>query len=136
MAAAVADFTPRGGGRASKIEKGGGLPLDLEPTPDILAELGAGRQGGRPVLVGFAAQTGDPVAAARDKCVKKRVDLVVANDVTEPGSGFDVSTNHVTLVTKDATDPLPLLTKAEVAAVVLDRVEALLAVSAAAAGAR
>ena len=135
MAAAVADFAPRGGGRASKIEKGGGLALDLERTPDILAELGAGRRGGRPVLVGFAAQTGDPVAAAREKCVNKHVDLIVANDVTAPGSGFDVPTNQVTLVTASAVDPLPLLPKAEVAARVLDRVETLLQAATVIAGA-
>jgi phosphopantothenoylcysteine decarboxylase/phosphopantothenate--cysteine ligase len=137
MAAAVADFTPRSGARTSKIEKGAGLTLELERTPDILAELGAARgSAGRPVLVGFAAQTGDPVPAARQKCVTKRVDLIVANDVTTPGAGFDVPTNQVTLVTASAADPLPLLTKAEVAAVILDRVEALLQVPAAIAGAQ
>jgi phosphopantothenoylcysteine decarboxylase / phosphopantothenate---cysteine ligase len=135
MAAAVADFTPQAGARPSKIEKGEGLTLELQRTPDILAELGAARRGGRrPVLVGFAAQTGDPVPAARQKCVKKHVDLIVANDVTAPGSGFDVPTNQVTLVTARAADALPLLTKAEVAAAVLDRVEALLQVPAAHAG--
>ncbi len=64
------------------------------------------------------------------------VDLIVANDVTAPGSGFDVETNQVTLVTADAADPLPLMTKAEVATAILDRVEALLHVPAAHAGAR
>lgn len=131
MAAAVADFTPRAGARAAKIDKSGGLTLELARTPDILAELGARRgAASRPVLVGFAAQTGDPVPAARRKCVAKQVDLIVANDVTAPGSGFDVPTNQVTLVTATAADPLPLLTKADVAAVVLDRAEALLQVSA------
>jgi len=127
MAAAVADFTPRAGGRTEKIEKGAGLTLDLERTPDILAELGRRRgDASKPVLVGFAAQTGDPVPAARGKLSQKRVDLVVANDVTAPGAGFDVDTNQVTLVTADQVDPLPILSKARVAAVLLDRVESLL----------
>jgi phosphopantothenoylcysteine decarboxylase / phosphopantothenate---cysteine ligase len=137
MAAAVADFAPRAGARTSKIEKGSSLTLELERTPDILAELGAARgDGSRPVLVGFAAQTGDPVPAARQKCVKKRVDLIVANDVTAPGSGFDVPTNQVTLVTASTADPLPLMTKAEAAAAILDRVETLLQVPAVRAGAQ
>src|SRR4029079_17511701 len=63
MAAAVADYSPAGGAANSKIEKGGPLTITLERTPDILAELGSRRQGSRPVLVGFAAQTGDPVPA-------------------------------------------------------------------------
>ena len=78
------------------------------------------------MLVGFAAQTGDPVAAARRKLESKRVDLIVANDVTAPGAGFDVDTNVVSLVSRDTTEALPLLPKADVAAAVLDRVERLL----------
>ena len=137
MAAAVADFTPKAGRRTSKIEKRAGLTLELERTRDILAELGAARgTGAKPLLVGFAAQTGDPVPAARQKCLDKRVDLIVANDVTAPGSGFDVETNQVTLVTADAGEALPLMTKADVAARVLDRVEAMLRMPAAASGAR
>ena len=99
MAAAVADYTPADGARSRKIEKGGDLHLDLVPTVDILAELGrcaADRH--HPVLVGFAAQTGDVEAAARRKLLSKGVDLVVANDVSAPGAGFEVTTNQVTLV--------------------------------------
>jgi hypothetical protein len=102
MAAAVADYSPAGGAVNSKIEKGGPLTITLERTPDILAELGTRRQGSRPVLVGFAAQTGDPVPAAGRKLAAKQVDLIVANDVTAPGAGFDTDTNIVTLV--DAAD--------------------------------
>jgi phosphopantothenoylcysteine decarboxylase/phosphopantothenate--cysteine ligase len=78
------------------------------------------------VLVGFAAQTGDPLPAARRKLDAKHVDLVVANDVTAPGAGFDVETNQVTLVSHEGVDAQPLQSKAEVASVVLDRVERLL----------
>lgn len=128
MAAAVADYGPVGGPRATKIEKAGTLTLELERTPDILAELGRQRaNASRPVLVGFAAQTGDPVEAARRKLLAKNVDLVVANDVTMPGAGFDVDTNIVTLVSRDGAQALPLQSKQDVARHILDRVESLLA---------
>jgi phosphopantothenoylcysteine decarboxylase/phosphopantothenate--cysteine ligase len=134
MAAAVADYTPAGGAADRKIEKAGPKTLTLERTTDILADLGARRAGGaRPVLVGFAAQTGDPVEQARRKLEQKRVDLIVANDVSAPGSGFDVDTNQVTFVTRESVDPLPLLSKADVAQAILDRVEGLLGRPAAAA---
>ena len=129
MAAAVADYAPATSSH-QKIEKhgqDGPLTLRLERTPDILAELGAHRgEGTRPVLVGFAAQTGDPVPAARRKLAAKRVDLIVANDVTMPGAGFDVTTNQVTLVSGDGDEPLPMQSKTDVARAILDRVERLL----------
>jgi phosphopantothenoylcysteine decarboxylase/phosphopantothenate--cysteine ligase len=131
MAAAVADFAPRAGAESSKLARAKGLSLDLERTPDILAELGAKRGSNpHPVLVGFAAQTGDPVAAATTKRTAKRVDLIVANDVTEPGAGFDVDTNRVTLVGADSIEPLDLMPKTAVARTILDRVESLLQVAA------
>ena len=130
MAAAVADFTPRAGSSDAKLDKRSGLALDLERTPDILAELGT-RRGNRqhPVLVGFAAQTGDPVPAAREKQKSKRVDLIVANDIAAPGSGFDVTTNQVTMVSADRAEALALMSKADVAKAILDRVESLLQVA-------
>jgi phosphopantothenoylcysteine decarboxylase/phosphopantothenate--cysteine ligase len=131
MAAAVADYAPSDVS-AGKIEKGDALTVILARTPDILADLGARRAGGtRPVLVGFAAQTGDVVPAARRKLRSKGVDLMVANDVTATGSGFDVDTNQVTLVDADRLEPLPLLSKADVASAVFDRIEARLAATAA-----
>jgi phosphopantothenoylcysteine decarboxylase/phosphopantothenate--cysteine ligase len=132
MAAAVADYAPATA-QSEKIEKrgqDGPMTLHLERTPDILAELGARRgEAARPVLVGFAAQTGDPVPAARRKLAAKRVDLIVANDVTMPGAGFDVTTNQVTLVSADGPDKdeaLPMQSKTDVARAILDRVERLL----------
>jgi phosphopantothenoylcysteine decarboxylase/phosphopantothenate--cysteine ligase len=129
MSAAVADYAPAGVS-AGKIEKSGSLTITLERTPDILAELGE-RRGDRtrPVLVGFAAQTGDPTPSARRKLAAKRVDLIVANDVTAPGAGFDVPTNQVTLVSPGGAEPLPLMPKTDVARHVLDRVEQLLLAS-------
>ncbi len=126
MAAAVADFTPRRPA-AGKLKKARGAPaLELVPTEDILASLAARR--GRPrVRVGFAAETGDPLPAAREKLRRKRLDLVVANDVSQPDAGFDVDTNRVQLVDAARAEALPLASKEEVAARVLDRVAALLA---------
>jgi len=126
MAAAPADFRPRAAA-AGKIKKDAGPPsLDLEPTPDVLVETRDARRPGA-VVVGFALETGDPIASATDKLRRKGLDLVVANDATEPGAGFGVATNRVTLVSAAGAEPLPLLAKREVAEEILDRVEALLA---------
>lgn len=126
MAAAVADYTPRERA-AGKIEKSDApMALDLVRTKDILADLGqAGDASGR-VLVGFAAESGDPVARAREKLARKRADMIVANDISRPDRGFDAETNAVTLVTADGTEPVPLGPKAQIAAAVLDRAETFL----------
>lgn len=133
MAAAVADFRPRSVADG-KLARGAGLVLELEPTEDILAEasgLAHGRAeqaadpSRRPVLVGFAAETGS-LARAPEKAARKRVDLLVANDVAEPGSGFGTETNRVTLVTPGREpEPWPLLAKREVADRLLDRIAAI-----------
>ena len=127
MAAAVADFRPRAVA-TTKLARGEGMTLELEPTEDILAEVGA-RAGGldpRPVLVGFAAETGS-LERAPDKLRRKGADLLVANDVAEPGSGFGTDTNRVSILAADGSrDDLPLLAKREVADRLLDRVVALL----------
>ena len=137
MAAAIADYTPAAGAAAQKIEKAGPIMLPLERTPDILAELGERRgEHRRPILVGFAAETGDPVIRARAKLLSKQVDLIVANDVTAPGAGFEVETNQVTIVTETAAEPLPLMSKSDVASALLDRVEQRLAAQPSAAATR
>ncbi len=127
MAAAVADYTPAGGPAPGKIEKGEALTLTLERTVDILADLGQ-RRGDhpRPLLVGFAAETGPPVDRATRKRLHKRADLIVANDVSAEGSGFDVETNQVTLIDAAGSEPLPLMSKGDVAVAIVDRVERLL----------
>jgi phosphopantothenoylcysteine decarboxylase/phosphopantothenate--cysteine ligase len=118
MAAAVADFRPAQA-EAQKIKKDRGLPaLPLEPTQDILVAVAQQReQTERPqVVVGFAAETQDLLAHARAKLEAKKLDLMVANDVSAADSGFAVDTNRVTLLDADGTaESLPLLTKAEVA---------------------
>jgi phosphopantothenoylcysteine decarboxylase/phosphopantothenate--cysteine ligase len=127
MAAAVADYTPADGPRDGKIEKGADLDLRLVRTPDILAELGRRRNGAtRPVLIGFAAQSGDPVARGRDKLRRKGADMIVANDISRPDAGFDVETNAATLITAAGEEAFPLGQKTELAAVILDRAEQLL----------
>ncbi len=124
-AAAVADYRPVT--RAEqKIKKGAAVPeIVLEPTPDILAEIG--RQKGRRVLVGFAAETEELVANARAKLERKRLDLIVANDVSRADSGFDSDQNLVKILDAEGkVEELPLLTKREVADRILDRVATLL----------
>jgi phosphopantothenoylcysteine decarboxylase/phosphopantothenate--cysteine ligase len=121
MAAAVADFRPK----APAERKVHDVPdLVLEQTPDILAGLVARRRAGQ-VLVGFAAETDDVAARGRAKLDKKGVDLLVVNDVTAPGAGFDHDTNAVTILQRagGATE-VPLTTKADVADAILDAVVA------------
>ena len=129
MAAAVADYTPASPA-SDKIAKGDTpMTLTLTRTPDILADLGARRArhgGDRPVLVGFAAETGDLVAKARDKRARKQIDLIVANDVSQPDRGFDVEQNAVTLIDAAGQQDVHLQSKARIAAVILDRIEPLL----------
>jgi phosphopantothenoylcysteine decarboxylase/phosphopantothenate--cysteine ligase len=129
MAAAVADYAPERVA-SGKIEKQPGpMTLVLTRTPDILANLGtrrASRGRGRPVLVGFAAETGDAAARAAAKRVRKQVDLIVANDVAQDDAGFEVDTNIVTIVGADGEEPLPKQSKADVARAILDRVDRLL----------
>ncbi|HEU4386920.1 MAG TPA: bifunctional phosphopantothenoylcysteine decarboxylase/phosphopantothenate--cysteine ligase CoaBC [Blastocatellia bacterium] len=118
MAAAVADFRPTSIAQ-DKIKKTGySLLLELEKTEDILQAVG--RSVGSRVVVGFAAETENIVPNARRKLAEKGADLIVANDVSSPGSGFDVETNRVILVSGDGEESLPLLTKREVADRILD----------------
>jgi len=127
-AAAVADFRPAAPSDR-KIKKEA-LADDAAPTlalvrnPDILAEVS--RAPGDRIVVGFAAESEDLVAAARRKLERKGCDLIVANDVSREGAGFDGDTNAVVLVWPGGeVEELPLLSKAEVAAQLLDRVEKL-----------
>jgi phosphopantothenoylcysteine decarboxylase/phosphopantothenate--cysteine ligase len=126
MAAAVADFRPASPA-ANKISKEDhdGLTVEMKPTADVLTELAAARRPGQ-VVVGFAAEHGEgAVERARRKLEGKRLDAIVANDISRPDIGFDVGDNEVTIVTADAELPVPLGSKAEVAGAVLDLVERL-----------
>jgi phosphopantothenoylcysteine decarboxylase/phosphopantothenate--cysteine ligase len=120
-AAAVADFRPKEA-RQSKIKKTEGeLVLAFERTPDILAEIG--RRKGNQIVVGFAAETDDPIGYGQKKLREKHLDLIVVNDVTMHGAGFSVDTNRVTLIDRDGqTVELPLLSKRQVADRIFDYV--------------
>lgn len=122
MAAAVADFRPVAP-EQGKIKKDGGVPqIVLEPTPDILAALGAQKRSGQ-TLVGFAAETSDLVENARGKLARKNLDLIVANDVSAEGVGFSHNTNAVTIIGADGSlQEVPLASKHTVAMAVLDSV--------------
>jgi phosphopantothenoylcysteine decarboxylase/phosphopantothenate--cysteine ligase len=122
MAAAVADFRPVDVA-GSKIKKAGGVPqVVLEPTNDILAALGAQRRPGQ-TIVGFAAETDDLRANAADKLARKGIDLIVANDVSAPGVGFEHDTNAVVILGADgAAQDIPLTDKRAIARAILDAV--------------
>jgi phosphopantothenoylcysteine decarboxylase/phosphopantothenate--cysteine ligase len=122
MAAAVADFRPKSAAD-TKISKADGVPeIVLEPTSDILAGLGRRRRRGQ-TLVGFAAETGDLAARAAAKLADKGIDLIVANDVSAPGVGFEHDTNAVVIIADDGSQQEVTLTdKQTVARAVLDAV--------------
>jgi phosphopantothenoylcysteine decarboxylase/phosphopantothenate--cysteine ligase len=130
MTAAVADFRPAKVAD-QKIKRGATkhLAIELVANPDLLAGLGKARKGRHPLLVGFAAETQDVVANAQAKLVSKGCDLVVANDVSEPGAGFAVDTNHVQLVDANGVTDVPSASKAEVAHRILDKVVELRAIA-------
>jgi phosphopantothenoylcysteine decarboxylase/phosphopantothenate--cysteine ligase len=125
MAAAVADFRPKLAAD-QKLKKDQGVPdLVFEPTPDILREVAAARRPGQ-IVVGFAAETDDVEAAGRAKLADKGLDLLVANAVGRPATGFGADTNDATILTATGEDtPLRTWTKPELAAALWDRVAAL-----------
>jgi phosphopantothenoylcysteine decarboxylase / phosphopantothenate---cysteine ligase len=129
MAAAVADYMPQGGAAGTKMPKGNGpLTLTFVRTPDILGELGKARGGAdTPLLIGFAAETGDPRPRARQKLAAKQVDLIVANDVSREDAGFDTDTNAAVFISADGEIEQPLQLKTELASKILDRIEDMLA---------
>jgi phosphopantothenoylcysteine decarboxylase/phosphopantothenate--cysteine ligase len=121
MAAAPADYRPKTTAKTKRPRGDGAFTVELEPTPDILASLD------RPkgcVVIGFALETGNGLARARQKLQDKALDFVVLNDALEPGAGFEVTTNRVTLLRKGGGQvDLPLLPKRDVAERILDAVE-------------
>ena len=121
-AAAVADYAPSNAADA-KIKKEGkdSMTLELKKTPDILADVAANRSNGM-LVVGFAAETNDVVEYARSKMKKKGLDLVVANDITKEGAGFNTDTNIATILTGSGEQELPLMSKRELADRILDEV--------------
>jgi phosphopantothenoylcysteine decarboxylase/phosphopantothenate--cysteine ligase len=118
-AAAVADFTVRNTAE-QKIKRKGPVTLELEPTADILAEVGASK--GSRIVVGFAAETEDTLENARKKLQSKSLDAIVLNDVSNAGIGFDSERNAVTILTPNSAESVPEMSKWEVAHRVLDAV--------------
>ena len=125
-AAAVLDWRPKETAE-HKIKKGRGVQtLELVENPDILAELGCMQRNSRCLLVGFAAETQDLIANAKEKLKKKNLDLIVVNDVSREDAGFEADTNAVKIVYRDGhTEELPLMPKQEVADQLLDRIKTL-----------
>ena len=121
QAAAPADYRAREVSPTKIKRTGETLMVELVPNPDIAAALGERKRAGQ-TLVGFAAETNDVVANAQGKLRRKSLDLIVANDVTRAGAGFDVDTNIITLIDAGSTRELPLMTKREAADRILDRV--------------
>lgn len=125
MAAAVADFRPS---RAlvQKHKKQDGIPqIELEPTPDILQALGRARRPGQ-LLVGFAAESGQLLPAAEGKLADKNLDMIVANDITQPDAGFDADTNQVLILTRlGEQQKVPIASKREIASVIFNSLEKL-----------
>jgi phosphopantothenoylcysteine decarboxylase/phosphopantothenate--cysteine ligase len=122
MAAAVADFRPKNV-FVQKVKKGKDdtYLMELEKTPDILEELGSVK--GNRILVGFAAETQNLIENAEKKLRSKKEDLFVANDVSQPGAGFEVDTNIVTILSRRGKrKDLPLMAKDEVADIILNQI--------------
>jgi phosphopantothenoylcysteine decarboxylase / phosphopantothenate---cysteine ligase len=120
MAAAVSDYRPAATHEQKMKRSDGGLTLTLEPTPDILAELGKDK--GNRVIIGFAAETNNVAENARGKLARKSADMIVANDVTQEGAGFDTDTNIVTMYLPGAPEiSLPKMNKFDVANRIFDQ---------------
>ena len=121
-AAAVADYAPANAADA-KIKKDGRdtMTLELRKTPDILAEVSRNRHDGM-LVIGFAAETNDVVGYARSKMEKKGLDMVVANDITAKGAGFNTDTNIATIITRTSETELPLMSKRELGDRILDEI--------------
>lgn len=121
QAAAPADFTPVAFAE-EKIKKDddGNLIIEMKQTQDVAKAVGQRKMPGQ-VLIGFAAETEKVTEHAKKKLAKKNLDMIVANDVTMPGAGFNVDTNIVTFITKDGLENMPQLSKADVAEILLDR---------------
>lgn len=124
MCAAVADYTPAQVAE-HKIKKGeGDMSIPLRRTKDIAAELG--RTKGSRVLVGFALESRDEMANAQHKLESKNLDFIVLNSLQDPGAGFAVDTNKVSIIDREQCNTLPLMSKREVASDIADRIEKLL----------
>jgi phosphopantothenoylcysteine decarboxylase/phosphopantothenate--cysteine ligase len=121
-AAAVADYRPKNRADSKIKKKGESLIIELEQNPDIIAEVG--KKKGSSILVGFAVETENLIENASVKMVKKNMDMIVANDVTQKGAGFGYDTNIIKIITADGDiEEMPLMSKIEVADRILDGIK-------------
>ncbi|PSH03451.1 MAG: bifunctional phosphopantothenoylcysteine decarboxylase/phosphopantothenate--cysteine ligase CoaBC [Acidobacteria bacterium] len=120
MSAAVSDFSPANVA-GQKIKREAAMHLDLQPTADILAELGSGRAPGQ-LLIGFAAETQNAAENARGKLKRKHLDAIIVNDVSRPGIGFGSERNAGQIITADEVTEIPEMSKLEMAGCILDAV--------------
>ena len=120
-AAAVADYRPRQVSGEKMKKKDGNLSIELERTQDIIKYLGEHKKPYQ-FLCGFSMETEDVIGNSRDKLAKKHLDMIVANNLREPGAGFEANTNVVTLITQDEEISLDLMSKEEVAVHILDKI--------------
>ena len=125
LCAAVADFTPQNTAEEKIKREGNTLHLDLRPTPDIAATLGRMKQEGQ-VMVGFALETWDEAAHAREKLERKKLDFIVLNSLRDEGAGFRTDTNKVTMIDGKGEEALPLMSKQETAIHIVDKLAGLL----------
>jgi phosphopantothenoylcysteine decarboxylase/phosphopantothenate--cysteine ligase len=125
LCAAVADFTPQNTAEEKIKREGNTLHLDLRPTPDIAATLGRMKQEGQ-VMVGFALETWDEAAHAREKLERKKLDFIVLNSLRDEGAGFRTDTNKVTMINGNGEESLPLMSKQETATHIVDKLTGLL----------
>ena len=122
QAAAVADYRPVNVSK-TKMKKKAGEPLvlTLKENPDVAKTIGQMKKAGQ-ILAGFAAETDHVERHAEAKLKAKNLDMIVANDVTKPGAGFNTDTNIATLITRNETKELPLMSKRQLADIILDRI--------------
>ena len=122
-AAAVADYRPVDVSKQKIKKSASSLTLQLERTPDILQDVSAARRDGL-LVIGFAAESENILSNAKEKLRSKNLDAIVANDITREGAGFDTQTNEVTIISRDGKAPIhvPLMTKLNVANIILDEV--------------
>jgi phosphopantothenoylcysteine decarboxylase/phosphopantothenate--cysteine ligase len=120
-AAAIADYRPAQRGDQKIKKSSDSITLTLERTPDVLSQVSAARTNGM-LVIGFAAETENVIEHAKAKLINKNLDAIVANDVSREDSGFDTTTNAITIITRDGADPveLPVLSKREAADRILD----------------
>jgi phosphopantothenoylcysteine decarboxylase / phosphopantothenate---cysteine ligase len=121
MSAAVSDFSPVETATSKVKKEDASLNLTLKRTADILSELGNNKKKGQ-LLVGFALETTDGISFAREKLLKKNLDLIVLNTLADKGAGFDTETNKVTLIDKNGIEPFELKAKSEVAKDIVDKI--------------